>query len=53
MEVFVAPHPLVERCRRRSCIIPCIVRGHVKQIIATASGYHVPETDSAESRGSP
>jgi hypothetical protein len=30
MEVLVAPHPLVERCRRRSCI----VRGHVKQIIA-------------------
>jgi hypothetical protein len=35
MEVLVAPHPLVERCRRCSCIVPCIVRGHVKQIIAT------------------
>jgi len=31
MEVLVAPHPLVERCWRRSCI----VRDHVKQIIAT------------------
>lgn len=34
MEVLVAPHPLVERCRRRSRI----VRSHVQQIIATTPG---------------
>ena len=34
VEVVVAPHPLVERCPRQSCI----VRDHVKQIIATGHG---------------
>jgi hypothetical protein len=48
MEVLVAPHALVERCRHRSRI----VRDHVKEIIATGPGDHPPETD-AESQVPP